>query len=284
MSEIEVLSAGLLTTVQDRGRPGWAHLGVPPSGAADPRAFALGNRIVGNDLGAAALEATLSGPHLRFRAAALVALTGAETDASVEMNRAFEIGPGEVLEVGGCRNGARVYISVRGGIDVEPVLGSRSTDLLSGLGPSLLRKGDVLPIGPEPASRPESVEPPPPLPAEPVLRLLLGPRDDWFHPSGLAAGPWRVSPSSNRVGIRLEGPRLERVRDEEPLSEGVVTGALQVPPSGEPILLLNDHPTTGGYPVIGVVHADDLPLAGQLRPGQRLSFVLRHSGASAAIP
>jgi biotin-dependent carboxylase-like uncharacterized protein len=209
----------------------------------------------------------------RGRRLGLVALTGAETDSSVELNRAFEIEPGEVLEVGGCRNGARVYISVRGGIDVEPVLGSRSTDLLSGLGPPLLREGDVLPIGPEPTSRPESVEPPPPLSAEPVLRLFLGPRDDWFDPGGLAAGPWRVSPSSNRVGIRLEGPRIERVRHEELLSEGLVTGALQVPPSGQPILLLNDHPTTGGYPVLGVVHADDLPLAGQLRPGQRLSFV-----------
>ena len=273
---IEVLAAGPLTTVQDRGRPGWAHLGVPPSGAADPQALALGNRLVGNDAGAAALEATLSGPRLRFRAAALVAVTGAETEAS---NRPFEVGAGEVLELGRFLNGVRAYVSVRGGIDVEPVLGSRSTDLLSGLGPPQLREGDVLQIGPEPTAKPEDVEPPPPLPAEPILRLLPGPRDDWFAPNALA-GTWRVSPASNRVGVRLEGPPIERIRHEELLSEGVVTGALQVPPSGQPILLLNDHPTTGGYPVLGVVHADDLPLAGQLRPGQRLSFVLCHSGAS----
>ena len=273
---IEVLAAGPLTTVQDRGRPGWAHLGVPPSGAVDPHALALGNRLVGNDAGAAALEATLSGPRLRFRTAALVAVTGAEIEVS---NRAFEIEAGEVLELGPFLNGVRAYVSVRGGIDVEPVLGSRSTDLLSGLGPPQLREGDVLQIGPEPTARPEDVEPPPLLPAEPILRLLPGPRDDWFAPNALA-GTWRVSSASNRVGVRLEGPRIERIRHEELLSEGVVTGALQVPPSGQPILLLNDHPTTGGYPVLGVVHADDLPLAGQLRPGQRLSFVLDHSGAS----
>jgi biotin-dependent carboxylase-like uncharacterized protein len=278
---IEVLAAGPLTTVQDRGRPGWAHLGVPPSGAVDSNALALGNRLVGNDTGAAALEATLSGPRLRFRAAALVAVTGAETEAS---DRPLEVGAGEVLELGGFLNGVRAYVSVRGGIDVEPVLGSRSTDLLSGLGPPQLREGDVLPIGPEPATAPQlDLEPPPPLPAEPILRLLPGPRDDWFAPNALA-GTWRVSPSSNRVGVRLEGPQIERIRHEELLSEGVVTGALQVPPSGQPILLLNDHPTTGGYPVLGVVHSDDLPLVGQLRPGQRLSFVLRHSGASAGTP
>ena len=275
---IEVLAAGPLTTVQDSGRPGWAHLGVPPSGSADPQALALGNRLVGNDAGAAALEATLSGPRLRFRVTALVAVTGAETEAS---NRPLEVGAGEVLEVGRFLNGVRAYVSVRGGIDVEPVLGSRSTDLLSGLGPPQLREGDVLPIGREPPTAPQlDLAPPPPFPAEPTLRLLPGPRDDWFAPNALA-GTWRVSPSSNRVGVRLEGPRIERIRHEELLSEGVVTGALQVPSSGQPILLLNDHPTTGGYPVIGVVHADDLPLAGQLRPGQRLSFVLRHSGASA---
>ena len=275
---IEVLAAGPLKTVQDSGRPGWAHLGVPPSGSADPQALALGNRLVGNDAGAAALEATLSGPRLRFRVTALVAVTGAETEAS---NRPLEVGAGEVLEVGRFLNGVRAYVSVRGGIDVEPVLGSRSTDLLSGLGPPQLREGDVLPIGREPPTAPQlDLAPPPPFPAEPTLRLLLGPRDDWFAPNALA-GTWRVSPSSNRVGVRLEGPPIERIRHEELLSEGVVTGAPPVPPSGQPILLLNDHPTTGGYPVLGVVHADDLPLAGQLRPGQRLSFVLRHSGASA---
>jgi biotin-dependent carboxylase-like uncharacterized protein len=270
MNEIEVLAAGPLTTVQDRGRPGWAHIGVPPSGAVDSRALERGNRLVGNDPGAAALEATLSGPRLRFRAPALVALTGAV------LRGPFEVSAGELVEVGPCRDGVRAYVSVRGGIDVEPVLGSRSTDLMSGLGPPPLRDGDVISIGPQPRGQPQAeTESPPPPVEEPLLRLLPGPRDDWFDPSALEAlaqGPWQVGLSSNRVGVRLEGPPLQRARHDELLSEGLVTGALQVPPSGPPILLLNDHPTTGGYPVIGVVHADDLPLVGQLRPGQRLRF------------
>jgi biotin-dependent carboxylase-like uncharacterized protein len=272
MNELEVLAAGPLTTVQDRGRPGWASIGVPPSGAVDPLALERGNRLVGNDPGAAALEATMVGPRLRFRAPALVALTGA-----VSRGR-FEVGAGEVLEVGPCHDGVRVYVSVRGGIDVEPVLGSRSSDLMSGLGPPPLADGDLLSIGPEPQNQPQELEPPPPQPSKPVLRVLPGPRDDWFEPSALqalAADPWQVGLQSNRIGVRLEGPTLERARHDELLSEGLVTGAMQVPPSGQPILLLNDHPTTGGYPVIGVVHADDLPLAGQLRPGQRLRFEVK---------
>jgi biotin-dependent carboxylase-like uncharacterized protein len=271
MNEIEVLAAGPLTTVQDRGRPGWAHIGVPPSGAVDPPALERGNRLVGNDPGAAALEGTMVGPRLRFRAPALVALTGALSRGP------FEVGAREVLEVGPCRDGVRVYISVRGGIDVEPVLGSRSTDLMSALGPPPLQDGDVLSIGSEASDDPQEVAPPPPHPQEPVLRVRPGPRDDWFEPSALEAlaGPWQVGLNSNRIGVRLEGPALERARHDELLSEGLITGALQVPPSGQPILLLNDHPTTGGYPVIGVVHADDLPLAGQLRPGQSLRFEVK---------
>jgi biotin-dependent carboxylase-like uncharacterized protein len=271
MSEIEVLAAGPLTTVQDRGRPGWAHIGVPPSGAVDPPAYERGTLLVGNEPGAASLEATMVGPRLRFRVPALVALTGAVSRGP------FEVGAGEVLEVGHCPDGVRVYVSVRGGIDVEPVLGSRSTDLMSALGPPPLQDGDVLSIGAEPSNEPRELDPPLPLADEPVLRVLPGPRDDWFEPSALEvlAGPWQVGLDSNRTGVRLEGAQLERARHDELLSEGLVTGALQVPPSGQPILLLNDHPTTGGYPVIAVVCADDLPLAGQLRPGQGLRFEVK---------
>jgi biotin-dependent carboxylase-like uncharacterized protein len=271
MNEIEMLAAGPLTTVQDRGRPGWAHIGVPPSGGVDPPALERGNRLVGNDPDAAALEATMVGPLLRFRAPALVALTGAVSRGP------FEVGAGEALDVGHCRDGVRVYVSVRGGIDVEPVLGSRSTDLMSALGPPPLKDGGLLSIGPEPSNEPQAEEQPPRPPEEPVLRALPGPRDDWFEPKALEAlvGPWQVGLNSNRIGVRLEGPKLERARHDELLSEGLVTGALQVPPSGQPILLLNDHPTTGGYPVIAVVHADDLPLAGQLRPGQSLRFEVK---------
>jgi len=189
-----------------------------------------------------------------------------------------EVGPGEVLEVGRCVTGLRAYVCVRGGIEVEPTLGSRSTDLLTGLGPAPLRAGDVLEIGAD-AAQAMSVEAisPREIPEEPLIRIRLGPRDDWFTPSGLetlCAEPWRVSSASNRVGIRLEGPRLERARTDELLSEGLVTGALQVPSSGQPILLLQDHPTTGGYPVIGVVRSDDLWLAGQLAPSQRVRFIV----------
>jgi biotin-dependent carboxylase-like uncharacterized protein len=282
VSEIEVLSAGPLTTVQDRGRPGWAHIGVPPSGAVDGDAFDRGNTIVGNGTDAAALEATLAGPRLRFTGAALVAVTGATADVFVsgeaaEMNVGLSLRAGEVLEVGGCRRGVRTYVAVRGGVDVPPTLGSRSTDLLSGLGPRPLRDGDVLGVGPEPQSPPQGGAHAEPSWEQPVLRVTPGPRDDWFAAGALellVAQAWRVGSASNRVGVRLEGPRLERVDERELLSEGLVTGALQVPPSGQPILLLNDHPTTGGYPVIAVVRDSDLARAGQLGPGATVRFAL----------
>ena len=262
---IEVVDPGLLTTVQDRGRPGLAHLGVPPSGAADSRALALGNVLVGNPPDAAVLEATLVGPRLRFDLPTLVALTGACEPQVLETRE---------LEPVACDGGARLYVAVRGGVEVAPVLGSRSTDLLTGLGPPPLRAGDVLAVGPEPmrpAPRAEATR----APVERVLRVIPGPREDWFTPGALGLlceAEWRVTPSSNRVGVRLDGPELVWARSDELRSEGLVTGALQVPSAGRPILLLNDHPTTGGYPVIAVVHSDDLPHAGQLRPGDTVRF------------
>ena len=281
MNEAEVIRAGLLTTVQDHGRPGFAHLGVPPSGAADRRALELGNRIVGNDPGAAALEATLLGPVLRFAERTLVTVTGAEADATssgrrLERGLPAEIPAGGLLELGRCRDGVRAYISVRGGFAVEATLGSRSHDLLTGLGPPPLRDGDVLPVGPEPPREPDPaarvIAAPP---GEPTLTVVPGPRDDWFPPEALellTGVAWRVGPASNRVGVRLDGPPLARLDRGELLSEGVVTGAIQVPPSGQPIVLGPDHPTTGGYPVLAVVVAADLPLAGQLAPGVGVRF------------
>jgi biotin-dependent carboxylase-like uncharacterized protein len=271
MTRLEVVRAGLLTTVQDRGRPGLAHLGVPPSGAADPVAYQLGNRLVGNPSGAAALEATLDGPTLRFDRPTTVALTGAATPVVRTV---------ELLEVGRCVGGVRTYICVRGGIEVDAVLGSRSTDLLTGLGPGPLRTGDVLEIGSVPGDAPAPLVGTVPgsgLSDTPVLRVIPGPRDDWFTAAALqtlCSEQWRVSSSSNRVGIRLDGPPLERARHDELRSEGLVTGALQVPASGRPILLMQDHPTTGGYPVIAVVRSDDLWLAGQLAPRQCVRFVI----------
>jgi biotin-dependent carboxylase-like uncharacterized protein len=257
----------MLTTFQDRGRPGLAHLGVSPSGAVDREAYELGNRLVGNARGAVALEATLVGPRLRFHEAALVALAGADAVT-------LRLAAGEVLDVGPLRAGARLYVCVRGGFVAPLVLGSSSTDLLSGLGPPPLCDGDRLTIGAAAPGEPEAGDPPARR-LDGELRVLPGPRADWFTPAALAAltgTGWAVTQASNRVGIRLAGPELARAREGELLSEGLVTGALQVPPSGQPILLLNDHPTTGGYPVIAVVHSDDCSRAAQLRPGETVRF------------
>ena len=267
MSAIEVIDPGPLATVQDRGRPGFAHLGVSPSGAGDRRALERGNRLVGNADGAAAIECTLSGPRLRFLAPAVVGLTGAEERGP------FEAKPGDELAVGAYTRGVRLYVCVRGGIDVAPVLGSRSTDLLGGLGPAPLRAGDVLAVGSEacPDMAPEPYE----LPERPLLRVSPGPRADWFVEdtfATLVTAAWRVRPDSNRVGIRLDGPQLRWALEGELESEGLVAGAMQVPPGGQPILLGPDHPTTGGYPVLAVVDVDDLWVAGQLRPGETARF------------
>jgi biotin-dependent carboxylase-like uncharacterized protein len=278
---IEVLSPGALTTIQDLGRPGWAHLGVPPSGAADPRSLRLANRLVGNPEGAAALEATIRGPVLRFSATAVVALAGAPVAARVGnralgMHTAEEVNTGDVLDVGFAKAGARTYVAVRGGIGAEPVLGSASTDVLSGLGPPVLEASARLTVGDE-AEGPVTAHAPPgaPLAADPVLRVVPGPREDRFDGDAIAelcGAAWEVSPASNRVGVRLRGPNIAAVDGSELRSEGLVTGSLQVPPSGEPIVMLTDHPTTGGYPVLAVVVSSDLPLVGQLRPGGRVTF------------
>jgi biotin-dependent carboxylase-like uncharacterized protein len=272
---ITVVRTGPLLTVQDGGRPGLAHLGVPPSGAADRRSYELGNALVGNPPGTASLEATLAGPTLRFDPPVLLAVTGAEADARLdgEPLPLGEAREGALLEFGRCRVGIRAYVAVAGGIEVEPVLGSRSHDLLTGLGPPPLRDGDVIPIG-SPGSNRYRRRSGCLTPVGETLAVVPGPRADWFDLDGLLATAWRVSPSSNRVGTRLDGPPLERLRHDELLSEGVVTGALQVPPNGRPILLGPDHPTTGGYPVVAVVRRDDLPLAGQLAPGTTVRFSL----------
>jgi biotin-dependent carboxylase-like uncharacterized protein len=192
------------------------------------------------------------------------------------MNAPVYLRAGDVLEVGGATAGLRTYIAVRGGLAPELTLGSASTDLLTGLGPPPLRSGVRLAVGPAPREFPAVDVAPIPAPAaEPILRLVFGPRADWFTDEArhrLTGSAYAVSDTSNRVGLRLDGPTLGRRRPGELKSEGMVAGALQVPPSGAPILLLADHPTTGGYPVIAVVRRDDLPAAGQLRPGQPVRF------------
>jgi biotin-dependent carboxylase-like uncharacterized protein len=280
---IEVVEPGGLTTVQDAGRPGWAHVGVPPSGAADVLSLRLANRLVGNREDAPALETTLRGPSLRFDRPALIALAGAPADVHLErrelaMNAAEHVEAGAVVRVGVAHAGVRTYLAVRGGLSAERVLGSASTDLLTGLGPAPLRRGARLEVADLAAEFPPiGFAPVPDLPRSPVLRVVPGPRDDWFAPDALdrlCSRSWEVTTASNRIGVRLAGAGLERTRTDELESEGMLAGALQVPPSGGPILLLNDPPTTGGYPVIAVVVTADLPLAGQLRPGDEVRFTI----------
>jgi biotin-dependent carboxylase-like uncharacterized protein len=303
---LTVVRAGPLTTVQDLGRPGYAHLGVPRSGAADRPALRRANRMAGNPEDAAGLETTLLGTTVRLDEARWIAVAGAPAELTVDrqpVRSPVEVAAGATVTVGRARRGLRSYLAVSGGIAVPPVLGSRSTDRLSGLGPAPLRDGDTLPLGPPaapgdrdapgdrgglgdrdapgdgdglgdrdaPGDREEEPEPP----DEPILRLRPGPRDDWFAAGALdllAAGAYTVSMDSDRVGLRLAGPELTRAHERELPSEGLVLGAVQVPADGRPVLFLADHPTTGGYPVIGVVHPDDVPLAAQARPGTRLRF------------
>jgi biotin-dependent carboxylase-like uncharacterized protein len=277
-----VVRAGALTTVQDQGRPGHAHLGVPRSGALDGPAAALANRLVGNRAAAAVLETTLNGCAVRPRSTVTVAVTGAPCPVTVDgrpvaWGTPVRVPAGALLGVGAAVSGVRSYVAVSGGVAVEPVLGSRSTDLLSGLGPSPLTDGAVLPLGtPEPLHARVDVAPQPAPPAELVLRVTPGPRDDWFTAEAVQAftsRTYRVSSASNRIGLRTEGPALERALTGELPSEGMVLGAVQVPPDGRPVVFLADHPTTGGYPVIAVVRTADLPAAAQAVPGTPVRFV-----------
>lgn len=282
--ELLVERAGPLTTVQDAGRVGVAHLGVPPSGAADRGALGLANRLVGNPSTAAALEVTLGGLVLLARSEVVLAVTGATCPLILDgrpvgRNAVLHVPAGGRLALGTATAGLRGYVGIRGGIDVPAELGSRSTDVLSGLGPAPLADGDVLVLGDHAVGWPlvdlAAVGEPPA--GEVLLRALPGPRADWLTDDGLRqlwSVSWTVGSHSDRVGLRLEGDgvRLERSRTGELASEGLVRGAVQVPPSGEPVLFLADHPVTGGYPVAAVVVARDVDRAGQVRPGQRIRF------------
>lgn len=276
---VEVLRAGALTTVQDLGRAGWAHLGVPRSGALDPAALRLANRLVGNPESAAGLEITLTGCELRFPRAATVAVTGTATAVRVgrrfgDVGRPLSVPAGAVLRIDPPRDGLRNWLAVGGGIAVEPVLGSRATDTLSGLGPPPLRDGDLLPLGaPTGPPAPVDITVVALAPTELRLTLRLGPRDDWFTPAALDRlfrTAYAVSPVSNRVGARLTGAVLPRAVAGELPSEGIVLGAVQVPADGQPLIFLADHPTTGGYPVVGVV--DGVTPLAQARPGTTVRF------------
>ncbi|MEU6993538.1 biotin-dependent carboxyltransferase family protein [Streptomyces sp. NPDC046465] len=277
-----VVRAGALTTVQDLGRPGHAHLGVPRSGALDPPTARLANRLVGNPPDAAVLETTLDGCAVRPRRPVTVAVGGAPCSVTVAGRPApwgapVRVPAGALLEIGTALSGVRCYVAFDGGVAVDPVLGSRSSDLLSGLGPPPLADGAVLPLGSPGGTytRVDTVPQPAP-PRELVLRVSLGPRSDWFTAAALhtlTTRAYRVSAASNRIGLRTEGPALERSWEGELPSEGMVLGAVQVPPDGRPVVFLADHPTTGGYPVVAVVREADLAAAAQARPGTPLRFV-----------
>jgi biotin-dependent carboxylase-like uncharacterized protein len=278
-----VLATGPQALVQDLGRPGFAHLGVPPSGALDQPALRLANRLVGNAESAAGLEVLLGGLRLRAEFSCTVAVTGTSASVTVDgrergTHAPIHLPAGAELALGTPTDGLRNYLAFGGGIVVDAELGSRSTDVLSGIGPTALRTGDVLPLG-EPLGPPVGADQlaAAAVPAELMLPVLLGPREDWFADAvgQLRQGRWRVSPESNRIGLRLTGPALRRAEDfagRELPSEPVLTGAIQVPANGRPVVFLADHPTTGGYPVIGVVPTAALAALAQARPGTTVLF------------
>ena len=274
---VTVLATGLLTTVQDEGRPGQAAMGIGRSGAGDRASYRLANRLLGNPAGAAALEVTFGGLALRAEHDLFVVTTGARCPGAFAHNAPAVLRTGSELRLGPPASGLRTYVGIRGGIAVPPVLGSRSTDVLAGLGPPVVSPGDVLPVGRPGGTLPGVDLAPVADPGEsPVaVRVLPGPRRNWFTDAAwatLTGQGWSVTSESNRVGLRLEGRPLARARTDELPSEGMVRGALQVPPSGLPVLFLADHPVTGGYPVVAYVTDDDVDRCAQLRPGQSLAF------------
>ncbi|MGW4483152.1 5-oxoprolinase subunit C family protein [Amycolatopsis sp. NPDC004368] len=287
----EVLATGPFATVQDLGRPGLAAIGVGRSGAADRGSLRLANRLVGNPETHAALEVTLGGLRLRVSEATTVAVTGAEVAVRAGRRAAAPNGPaalraGEELTLGTATRGLRCYVAIRGGFDVLPVLGARATDTMGGLGPPPLVPGMTLPIGAVVAGYPVvDLAPRRGLAEEPVLRIAPGPRLDWFTATALSTlvtSDYTVTADLDRIGVRFTGPALTRARTGELPPEAAVPGALQVPPSGVPILFLADHPVTGGYPVPAVVCEPDLDVAAQLRPGQRVRFALHREGREQA--
>ncbi|WP_098731484.1 urea amidolyase family protein [Brevibacterium epidermidis] len=287
---LEVLRPGLQLLVQDLGRPGFASMGVSAAGAADRSALTTANRLVGNAETTAGLESFGGGVLLRSTGDGVAAVTGATgtitvtaADSTVltpRLGEAFALADGDELELGPAERGVRRYLAVRGGIDVETALGSSSADTLAGLGPAAVVKGTTLSVH-DPRTALRLVDP---IPARPrdlpqagetvEMTVTLGPREDWFTDAGvetLLSQVWTVTHESDRVGLRLSGEvPLERARTGELPSEGAVTGALQVPPNGQPVFFGPDHPLTGGYPIIASV--DDLDLAAQLPPGVKLRF------------
>lgn len=280
---IEVLRPGLCDLVMDGGRPGWGRLGVPAGGAADRAALAAANRLVGNPPAAAGLEIVGRGPHLHFPRGAVIALTGAPFRAAraaglaAGWNQTLVLAAGEILRLDAPESGYRCWLAVRGGIAVPPVLGSASTLVQAGWGgfqDRPLRTSDVLAVGKAGVGVHLKRACPPAVREDAPLRVVAGPQSAAFSDAGLAAfygGVFRVDVASDRRGIRLAGPRVP-VRSEDGPTQGMLPGAIQVPPDGHPIILGWDGPVTGGYPVIATVISTDLPRLAQMRPGEGVRF------------
>jgi biotin-dependent carboxylase-like uncharacterized protein len=268
---ILVQSPGLLTTVQDLGRPGHGIDGVSRAGAADPLALRLGNLLLGNPANTPALETTLLGGTYVFPDGATIALTGA-TPSALAPYEIHTIAPGQTIQLGPLTNGARCYLCVQGGIDVPRIGGSASTHLLSGLGGGPILKGAVLQIAattnePKPTSIPEALKT-----YRKTVRVTRGPQADQFESRLFYQTEYQVTQDTNRMGIRLAGPPVPAFHDSQMRTEGVPLGAIQIPANGQPIILFVDQQTTGGYPKIANVITADFPSLGQLRPGDKVRF------------
>ena len=294
---LHILKPGLLTTVQDLGRYGHQASGVPVAGPMDTYSHRLANQLAGNSIDAATLEVTLIGPDLIVEADTTMAIAGGQfevtcDDRPLASGTSFSVTRGQRVKFGRLVEGARAYLAVAGGIQTPPVLGSRATHLVSHMGGfngRALRAGDRVPIVNAAPTRPQRKSAGLTLPTKgrALLRVMAGPQDGWFQADALraiASVSFRISPQSNRMGYRLQGPPLVRAREDELISEPVGIGAIQVPAAGEPILLMADRQTAGGYPKIGYVISADLPIAGQLAPGDFIEFhVCTHQEAVAAL-
>jgi antagonist of KipI len=268
---ILVLSPGALTTVQDLGRFGFAHYGISASGAADPLALRAANLLVGNAENAPVLEMTLTGGEFAFEGGATIALTGADFGANVAMWQAVGVRDGDVVRLGGARNGARCYLAVRGGLDVPLVMGSASVHVMTQVGGRPLMRGDRLTIGHAAVRRPRNTPRVWPMHRGTAsLRATPGPQARWFGEE-LYRGNYVVSEESNRMGIRLKGTALAAPAGHM-ITEGVPLGAVQAPPDGQPIVLFVEHQTTGGYPKPANVISADFWQLGQLRPRDEVHF------------
>lgn len=285
MADLLIHEPGPLTTVQDLGRPGHLRVGIPASGPMDADAFVLGNRLVGNPDGAAGLECTLMGPRVEFTDARTVAVSGAEMPVTLNGReaprwQALPVNAGDVLKLGSAKSGVRAYLALSGGIETPPTLGSRSTYVrgrLGGLAGRALKKGDRLPLGAAAAARPGRMRAGsiPEYAGEPEIRVVLGPQDDRFTAGGIAVfleGPYEMLPQSDRMGARLRGPFIEHMRGHDIVSDGIALGGIQVVGDGQPIVLLVDRQSTGGYTKIATVCSFDIGRVGQTKPGQRLRF------------